>query len=31
MEALAIGQVARRAGVNIDTIRFYERQGVLEK
>lgn len=31
MKALSIGQVARRAGVSIDTIRFYERQGVLEK
>ena len=30
MESLSIGQVARRAGVSIDTIRFYERQGVLE-
>ncbi|MBV9229852.1 MAG: heavy metal-responsive transcriptional regulator [Chloroflexi bacterium] len=31
MESLSIGQVARRAGVSIDTIRFYERQGILEK
>jgi MerR family copper efflux transcriptional regulator len=31
METLSIGQVAHRAGVGIDTIRFYERQGVLEK
>ena len=31
MESLSIGQVARRAGVGIDTIRFYERQGVLKK
>lgn len=31
MESLSIGQVARRAGVSVDTIRFYERQGVLEK
>jgi Hg(II)-responsive transcriptional regulator len=30
MESLSIGQVARRAGVSIDTIRFYERRGVLE-
>jgi len=26
---LQIGEVARAAGVNIDTIRFYERRGVL--
>jgi MerR family copper efflux transcriptional regulator len=31
VESLSIGQVARRAGVSIDTIRFYERQGVLEQ
>ena len=31
MESLSIGQVARRAGVGIDTIRFYERRGVLKK
>ncbi|HLI71623.1 MAG TPA: heavy metal-responsive transcriptional regulator [Ktedonobacteraceae bacterium] len=31
METLSIGQVARRAGVSIDTIRFYEREGVLAK
>lgn len=27
---MKIGEVARRAGVTIDTIRFYERRGVLE-
>jgi MerR family transcriptional regulator, copper efflux regulator len=27
--AVKIGEVARRAGVTIDTIRFYERRGVL--
>jgi MerR family copper efflux transcriptional regulator len=30
METLLIGQVARRAGVGVETIRFYEREGVLE-
>jgi DNA-binding transcriptional MerR regulator len=27
--ALPIGQVARRAGVNIQTVRYYERRGLL--
>lgn len=27
--AVKIGQVAREAGVSIDTVRFYERRGVL--
>ena len=27
--ALKIGQVALRAGVSVDTVRFYERRGVL--
>jgi Hg(II)-responsive transcriptional regulator len=31
MEALSIGQVARRAGVGVETIRFYEREGLLEE
>ncbi len=31
MEALSIGQVARQAGVGVETVRFYERQGLLEK
>ena len=31
MNPLTIGQVARRAEVGIETIRFYEREGVLEK
>ena len=31
MRALAIGQVARRAGVGIETVRFYERQGLIEE
>lgn len=29
MQALTIGQLARRAGVGVETIRFYERQGLL--
>jgi MerR family copper efflux transcriptional regulator len=29
MRPLTIGQVARRAGVGIETVRFYERQGLL--
>ena len=31
MEILTIGQVARRAGVGVETVRFYERQGLLEE
>jgi DNA-binding transcriptional MerR regulator len=30
-EVAAIGQVARRAGVGVETVRFYEREGLLEK
>ena len=30
MEALTIGQVARRAGVGIETVRFYERRGLIK-
>lgn len=30
MPSLTIGQMARQAGVGIDTVRFYERQGLLE-
>lgn len=30
MKPLTIGQVARGAGIGIETIRFYERQGLLE-
>ena len=30
MEALTIGQVARRAGVGIETVRFYERRGLTK-
>lgn len=29
METLTIGQVAKRAGVGIETIRFYEREGLI--
>ena len=29
METLSIGQVARRAGVGVETVRFYEREGLL--
>jgi MerR family copper efflux transcriptional regulator len=28
---LTIGEVARRAGVAVDTVRFYERQGLLDE
>jgi DNA-binding transcriptional MerR regulator len=28
---LKIGQVAKRAGVRVDTVRFYEREGLLPK
>ncbi len=31
MKALSIGQVARQAGFGVETVRFYERQGLLEK
>jgi MerR family mercuric resistance operon transcriptional regulator len=30
MHALTIGQVARQAGVGVETVRFYERQGLLD-
>ncbi len=29
MEAMTIGQVAKRAGVNVETVRFYEREGLI--
>lgn len=29
MEALTIGRLARQAGVGVETIRFYEREGLL--
>lgn len=31
LESLSIGQVAKRSGVGIETIRFYERKGVIPK
>lgn len=31
MKPLSIGAVARQAGVGIETVRFYERQGLLEE
>lgn len=30
MPALTIGQVAKHAGVGVETVRFYERQGLLD-
>jgi MerR family transcriptional regulator, copper efflux regulator len=30
-EPLRIGRVAREAGVGVETVRFYERQGLLEE
>jgi MerR family mercuric resistance operon transcriptional regulator len=31
MNGLTIGRVARRAGLAIDTVRYYEREGLLDK
>jgi Hg(II)-responsive transcriptional regulator len=31
MEGLKVGEVARRAGVNLQTIHFYEREGLLPR
>lgn len=31
MEALTIGRVAREAGVGVETVRFYERRGLIER
>lgn len=31
MQALNIGEVAKRAGVGVDTVRFYERQGLIDE
>lgn len=31
MSALLIGQVARQTGVSVETIRFYERQGLIQE
>src|SRR4051794_37191114 len=29
METLTIGQLAKRVGVNLETIRYYEREGLI--
>ena len=31
MKTMTIGQVARQAGVGVETLRFYEREGLLEQ
>lgn len=31
MTTLSIGQIARQGGIGVETVRFYERQGLLEK
>ncbi len=31
IDAITIGELARRGGVNLETIRYYERQGLLPK
>src|SRR5262245_35107394 len=31
MKPLTIGQVAREAGVGVETVRFYEREGLLDE
>jgi len=31
MQAMTIGKAARKAGVNIETVRFYERRGLVER
>lgn len=31
MTFLTIGEVARQAGIGVETVRFYERQGLLEE
>lgn len=31
MQTLTIGKAAREAGVNIETVRFYERRGLIEQ
>lgn len=30
-EVFRIGQVAKQAGVSVETVRFYEREGLLQK
>jgi MerR family mercuric resistance operon transcriptional regulator len=31
MSALTIGQVAKRVGIGVETVRFYERKGLIEE
>lgn len=31
MNSLTIGQVAKQAGIGVETVRFYEREGLLEQ
>ncbi|NIA07441.1 MAG: MerR family transcriptional regulator [Actinobacteria bacterium] len=31
MEPFTIGKVARHAGVGVETVRFYEREGLIEE
>ncbi len=31
MDALTTGELAKRAGVGVETIRFYEREGLIQK
>lgn len=31
MKGLTIGQVAKLAGVNVETVRYYERQGLIQQ
>lgn len=31
MESLTIGQLAQRAGVGVETVRFYEREGPISE
>src|SRR5271170_6503727 len=31
MKLLSIGQIARRAAVGVETVRYYEREGLLER
>ena len=30
MKSLSIGEIARQAGVGVEAVRFYERQGLFE-